>query len=174
MDTCNADPTQLSSACAYVICRRGILTYFVNAIGPISYSVLAFTLFQVVIMVLNGMLICYTKRDSIEVILDKSGTTRRGNRNQQPQRPPPTSASAPLQTAPNNNSQRQITQGASRAITPPMPTETAPIAAPGSAFGAARPQRDRSERSRTQGRDRGRNNVTYERAPVSEPRSNNV
>lgn len=72
--TCLAPGDNGVSACPYEICRVGVVSYFVNNLKPFSYFVLAFTSFQCYLILLNCMLICYSKRDSLDVILYKAGT----------------------------------------------------------------------------------------------------
>lgn len=77
---CYGDTSGTQQACAYTVCRVGILDFFVSNAKSLSYGILAFTLFQCVMMILNGMLVCYTKRDSVKEILYKTGTISNINR----------------------------------------------------------------------------------------------
>ena len=44
-----------------------------SSFSPVSYSLLALLCFQALIFVLSLMLVCYTPRDGVEVILAKNG-----------------------------------------------------------------------------------------------------
>lgn len=70
MDVQNGD----GGACAYSICRKNFLTFFIKNLYPIAYAVLAFIVFQIIMFLMGVILLCYTKRDDIEKQLKKTGT----------------------------------------------------------------------------------------------------
>lgn len=65
--------TYLSVACPYNACRKGLLNLIYNNLAPFAYFIIAFVLFQILLLVLNCMLICYNPRDSEERIRAKNG-----------------------------------------------------------------------------------------------------
>lgn len=78
---CYADYNQCMSvdngegmACAYSICRKNFLTFFIKNLYPISYAVLGFIVFQILMFLMGLILLCYTKKDNIESQLKKTGT----------------------------------------------------------------------------------------------------
>lgn len=73
-----------SAACPYTICRYGIIDYITSKVSLIAYIILAFLLFQCLLLMFNFMLLCFSPRDSLERILNKSGalsppSERQGN-----------------------------------------------------------------------------------------------
>jgi len=74
LKTCREDSDRTTNfACPYNICRRELLSYVVTQILPISVGALVFLSFQGLIYLLTIMLACYTPRDSVQIILAKSG-----------------------------------------------------------------------------------------------------
>ena len=61
------------AACPYNACRKGILTFIYNTLAPFSYFVVAYTVFHLLLLVLNCMLMCYNPRDTDEKIRAKNG-----------------------------------------------------------------------------------------------------
>mmetsp|Transcript_16061 Transcript_16061/g.26945 ORF Transcript_16061/g.26945 Transcript_16061/m.26945 type:complete len:282 (-) Transcript_16061:2515-3360(-) len=65
------------SRCPYQLCRRGVLQYLIKYMRPAGSYVLAFTVFQVFLMLLSCLLICFTEKDSLQTVLIKTGTIAR-------------------------------------------------------------------------------------------------
>lgn len=65
------------SHCPYELCRRGVLQYLIKYMRPAGSYVLAFTVFQVFLMLLSCLLICFTEKDSLQTVLIKTGTIAR-------------------------------------------------------------------------------------------------
>lgn len=61
------------AACPYNACRKGILTFIYNTLAPFSYFVVAYTIFHLLLLVLNCLLMCYNPRDTDEKIRAKNG-----------------------------------------------------------------------------------------------------
>lgn len=72
-DSCNDDSATVGS-CPYDICRWSVLNYIIKNLKPISSFLLAFTLFQALLVLFTCMLICFTERDSLQEMLVKTGT----------------------------------------------------------------------------------------------------
>jgi len=77
---CYADETVCYSstdpnveACPYTLCRHGILTYMTDKFGPVSYYILAFAIFHLLLIVITILMICYHRRDSLPEIMAKNG-----------------------------------------------------------------------------------------------------
>lgn len=75
-DSCLADDGNLSH-CPYELCRLGVLEYLIQYARPTGTALLAFTVFQFFLMVLNCLLICFTEKDSLQTVLVKTGTIAR-------------------------------------------------------------------------------------------------
>lgn len=60
--------------CPYDQCREGVLEYLTAYLNPMNIGFLALALFQLMIMMLTCMLICFTPQDSVEQMLVKTGT----------------------------------------------------------------------------------------------------
>jgi hypothetical protein len=101
--TCFSDSPYSHQACAYNLCRGPILDYviaysryaphstFFNSlffIRPLSEYLVFFGVFQLGLLFLNCLLICYTEKDSVEEMLIKSGTIGNGREHQGPQDSP--------------------------------------------------------------------------------------
>lgn len=72
-NTCNADGSDETS-CPYEICRDGILSYFIWRIKPFAVGLLIFSCFQILLIVANMALFCYTPKLTIDEMVIKSGT----------------------------------------------------------------------------------------------------
>jgi hypothetical protein len=77
---CDATADQFGPACPYNACRKELLEYISDIATPISYTILAFVIFQLIFLVLACMLICYTERDSLEKQMIKAGTISEAKR----------------------------------------------------------------------------------------------
>ncbi|CAE7669480.1 unnamed protein product [Symbiodinium microadriaticum] len=60
--------------CPYDQCRAGVLDYLISYMEPLNVALLVIAVFQLCIMVLTCMLICYTPQDTVEQMLVKTGT----------------------------------------------------------------------------------------------------
>lgn len=65
--------TYLTAACPYNACRKGLLNFIYETLAPFSYFVVAYTIFHVVLLILNCLLMCYNPRDTDEKIRAKNG-----------------------------------------------------------------------------------------------------
>lgn len=80
ISSCYADAGQCYGAddgdgqgCPYNLCRVQILDYLLNKFGPISYYVLAFCIFTFILLIISILMMCYNPRDTLAIILEKSG-----------------------------------------------------------------------------------------------------
>jgi hypothetical protein len=71
--TCDASGGISGPTCPYIICRYELISYLRDTLPTIAYGILGFTIFIVIMIILNCCLVCYTKRDSVEEILYKAG-----------------------------------------------------------------------------------------------------
>jgi len=71
--TCNNNQDYTNVACPYNVCREGLLQYILNEMKPISNFIIAFVIFQIVLIFANCALACYSPRDTDEQILNKNG-----------------------------------------------------------------------------------------------------
>lgn len=79
--TCNADSTGFSDACPYKICREGFLTYFMGISEPAAYALLALLVFQMIMMIVTGLLMCYHHSETIRNLSFRSLSIRVPNPN---------------------------------------------------------------------------------------------
>jgi hypothetical protein len=73
-DQCNNVDNGEGPACAYDICRYNFLGAIISNMNPISYGVLAALGFEILLLLCGFVLLCYTKADTVEVQLKKTGT----------------------------------------------------------------------------------------------------
>lgn len=73
-DLCFATETDYNPYCPYTICRDGVLRYTRKRIMPFSIFLAVLVLFQLVLIVMDFMILCFHPRDTLEQILYKSGT----------------------------------------------------------------------------------------------------
>jgi len=67
----NQDYTNI--ACPYNICREGLLDYLLVEMKPISNFVIAFVIFQIILIIANCSLMCFAPRDTDDQIRAKNG-----------------------------------------------------------------------------------------------------
>lgn len=72
-NTCTASGSD-ETTCPYEVCREGILDYFIWRIRPFALGLFIFLLFQMLLVVANMALFCYTPKLTIEEMVIKSGT----------------------------------------------------------------------------------------------------
>eukprot|EP01041_Mallomonas_annulata_P012025 gene12025-25193_t len=79
--SCAADRDTCSSenlfACPYDLCRKQILSFLINQIGPLSYFTIAFTGFQLILMTLGCCICCYNEAETDDEKFIKTGIARR-------------------------------------------------------------------------------------------------
>lgn len=66
--------TQDNPYCPYTLCRAGVLHWARKRVLPFSVVLAIMCLFQLVLIMLDFMILCFHPRDSLEQILYKSGT----------------------------------------------------------------------------------------------------
>lgn len=75
---CQADLNTCESgemyACAYDICREGVLRAIIKMLKPATTYIVLFTCFSGLLWLLVCTLICFTEKDSMEEMLIKAGT----------------------------------------------------------------------------------------------------
>ena len=63
----------LNSACPYIACRQGVLSFILDNFPPFSYFVIGMVAFQIILIISNCTLICFHQRDTDSEIKAKNG-----------------------------------------------------------------------------------------------------
>lgn len=74
--------------CPYEACRMGMLDYFIKRVGFFTWGLLALMLVFFILVLLATMLLCFSKKDSVEDMLVKAGAITRKTRRSTTQPPP--------------------------------------------------------------------------------------